>query len=431
MELLFNKDIYDFNLKEMEQLLKSYNLSTEESIRTRLSLLKSYINYCVEMEFAKFNLLGKSMSSQWIKSLVPPHKPYLLDSEFEEIIEKCINPQDSIILQLLFEGVGGDRFSELLNLKMEDVNIDKNMLKLNDNGEIRHLVVSEKCIELILKANDQKQYFLKNGTSEAKTTVFPLIESEYVIKKIKKGRHKEDINPNSGRFLISRRIESLADIFGFPEKKPNYIVDSGKVALAKSIYLKDGLFNEKKALTEIIFRFNLKQQTQSNGTKSFPTRLKRFTNEQLMSDLYNLNFEFKPFKLLDSSLKDKENVNQAVKRVRQGEFRDRICFNYLEKCAITNESIKEVLESAHIQGYINEKSHHPQNGILLRVDFHKLFDAGLIIISDNYELLISYKVESDYYRSFDKQKIRLPINKDYHPSLDALKDHRENFKENF
>ena len=335
-----------------------------------------------------------------------------------EIVKKCINPQDAVVLQLLFEGVCGNRFSELLNLKMEDVNVDGNILKLNDEGEIRYLVVSSQCIELIIKANNQKKYFVTNGNSEAKSTDFLLIESEYIIKKIKKGKHKKDVKQESKRFIISRRIESLSDIFGFP-KEPKYIINSGKVALAKNIYLKDGFFNEKEALNQISFRFNLK------------TKNKNFTNPELISTLYNLNFDFKPFKLVDESLKDKENVIETVKRIRQEEFSDRIYLNYLEKCAVTNESIKSLLESAHIQRYINADSHHSQNGILLRVDFHKLFDAGLITINYNYELLVSNKVESDYYRSFDKKKISLPVNKDCYPSLNALKNHMEEFKENF
>ena len=45
---------------------------------------------------------------------------------------------------------------------------------------------------------------------------------------------------------------------------------------------------------------------------------------------------------------------------------------------VTSESTLEVLEACHIQDYKNDKSNHHQNGLLLRVDLHKLYDNGLL-----------------------------------------------------
>src|SRR5258708_30247438 len=43
-----------------------------------------------------------------------------------------------------------------------------------------------------------------------------------------------------------------------------------------------------------------------------------------------------------------------------------------------SEAVVELLEAAHIQPYVDERSNHPQNGLCLRVDLHRLFDEGQV-----------------------------------------------------
>ena len=49
----------------------------------------------------------------------------------------------------------------------------------------------------------------------------------------------------------------------------------------------------------------------------------------------------------------------------------------------------ELLEAAHIQPYIDERSNHPQNGLCLRVDLHRLFDEGLISVTSRNTVAVS------------------------------------------
>lgn len=77
------------------------------------------------------------------------------------------------------------------------------------------------------------------------------------------------------------------------------------------------------------------------------------------------------------------------------------------------------MQAAHIQNHISQASNHIQNGILLRIDFHALFDAGLITIDDQYIIKISKHLTSSYYQSFDGATIMLPV-KNKRPSIEAL-----------
>lgn len=59
---------------------------------------------------------------------------------------------------------------------------------------------------------------------------------------------------------------------------------------------------------------------------------------------------------------------------------------YNHSCCICGEKIVEVLEAAHILEYRSKKSNHVQNGLLLRRDFHRLFDLGLITVIEDYSV---------------------------------------------
>ena len=101
----------------------------------------------------------------------------------------------------------------------------------------------------------------------------------------------------------------------------------------------------------------------------------------------------KSFELVDSNKSKRKQLTQK-ERKGQAAFRRDILNIYDNSCAITEVKQKEVLEAAHIQGYVNEESNNVQNGICLRVDIHKLFDNGLISINSEYKVVVSSKLKS-------------------------------------
>jgi predicted restriction endonuclease len=55
-------------------------------------------------------------------------------------------------------------------------------------------------------------------------------------------------------------------------------------------------------------------------------------------------------------------------------FRSKLLKIYNEKCAISATNLPPVLEAAHIVPYQGVETNNITNGILLRSDFHILFD---------------------------------------------------------
>ncbi|MGA6840594.1 HNH endonuclease [Priestia megaterium] len=129
-----------------------------------------------------------------------------------------------------------------------------------------------------------------------------------------------------------------------------------------------------------------------------------------------------PFQLVDSKAGSKKKVT-VKERKGQSSFRKNVLLAYNNTCAVSGEDCSEILEAAHIQPYVNEESNHIQNGICLRSDLHKLFDAGLLSIDANNKVVLSEHLFSNYYRSFNGKNIALPLNPKERPSKEAFNFH--------
>lgn len=133
------------------------------------------------------------------------------------------------------------------------------------------------------------------------------------------------------------------------------------------------------------------------------------------------------FSLVDG-VPDEAEMQKRKPRKGQSAFHTAVSKAYHSKCCITGETIPELLQAAHIQDYINRDSHHIQNGLLLRIDIHKLFDSGLLYIDQNYHVHVSPLVESEEYKILDDHPISLPNNPSEYPSKAALLFKEKSFR---
>lgn len=119
-------------------------------------------------------------------------------------------------------------------------------------------------------------------------------------------------------------------------------------------------------------------------------------------------------------------------RLGQAAFRTLVLDAYGRKCALTGESTAPVLEAAHIRPYADDGRHVTSNGLLLRSDFHKLFDLGLLTVEPDYRVRISSRIRDQYfngkaYYRLDKQPLAaIPAFACDQPDRDALRWHNDN-----
>ena len=116
-------------------------------------------------------------------------------------------------------------------------------------------------------------------------------------------------------------------------------------------------------------------------------------------------------------------------REGQGSFRVRVLDAYDRRCAITGERTLPVLDAAHIQPYLGPASNHIQNGLSLRTDIHRLYDAGYVTVTPDYRFDVSARLKQDfdngevYYRLAGQPLVVLPVQPLKRPSQEALEWH--------
>src|SRR5690606_23969667 len=130
----------------------------------------------------------------------------------------------------------------------------------------RTLKVSEQCLKLIRQASEEIQYYKNNGqiSEGTRREWTELVDNEYVLRssitRIKKmGR--------ADKFLIYRRLDTIKKTLGFPYLTSKNISNSGKLKMARDLYLKEGALGREQ-LIKIAERFNVSKVI-INGYESY------------------------------------------------------------------------------------------------------------------------------------------------------------------
>ncbi len=119
-------------------------------------------------------------------------------------------------------------------------------------------------------------------------------------------------------------------------------------------------------------------------------------------------------------------------RIGQGAFRVSITDAYNRRCSITGEKTLPVLESAHIKSYSQSGPHTTSNGILLRSDIHKLFDAGYLTITTDLKVEVSKRIKEEfsngreYYQYHGKDLVTMPLKEFERPNREYIEWHNSN-----
>ena len=189
----------------------------------------------------------------------------------------------------------------------------------------------------------------------------------------------------------------------YPVKGPNSIIGC--------IVLKDPVFFDDDALVD----------PASEGF-SIPNEVVKF---KYFSDISPVSaVSPNPFSLVASTPTDYSRQRRKDRK-GQSEFRRLLLQAYNHRCAITGEPQEKVLEATHIEPYVNKDSNHVQNGILMRVDMHRLFDAGLLAIDSSFRLLVSSRLRGSKYVGLGGQKLLIPKRVSDRPSTLAITWHRD------
>ena len=243
-EEILSKDVKDFNSKEFESLLYSLEANSKSSIDSQVSTLKKYIRFC-----KKNNLISQGISMiefdenfsgqnllKYIK-VMAIEKKYPNREELFDVAENCDNPQDGVILGLIFEGVSTwHNLIELTELRTRDVVKDEFGCRINissrKDGYNRQFEITEQLYSLVQEAANQTLYqFRIKNESTAKVVAMDLTESDYVVRSIVRRSSASSDKPDPQ--LIRSRVIRLKEDFNNQFLTPTNILYAGMIEYAK------------------------------------------------------------------------------------------------------------------------------------------------------------------------------------------------------
>lgn len=160
-------NILNINYEVVKSYLK-YLYDTKiskNSISRKLSSIRGLYNYLLKENLVEENYFNKINNPKKDKYL----PKFLRDSELDKIFEICkfdtpINQRDSLIIELLY--ATGVRVSELVNIKINDIDFSERVIKVLGKGSKERIVIynnhTKKALDIYL--NDGYHIFNKKNS---------------------------------------------------------------------------------------------------------------------------------------------------------------------------------------------------------------------------------------------------------------------------
>lgn len=224
-EKKLSKDVCNFTGYEIENMYKTINYATYESLSSLNSNLKRYTGWCQSEglvidglnhyeEFDREQLLGYINKALFNKRIVTRDELLIR-------IKSLPNYSDAFIVLAIFEGIKGRELSELDGINIEQ--IKGNEIKLNSGRTIN---ISDELIELAHKSSEEDEYSTITST-ETKTVKRVGLPGQII---------KELPRTSDGNFYnrMIHRIKRIFDYLDMSYMKITQLQDSGKIEMIKS-----------------------------------------------------------------------------------------------------------------------------------------------------------------------------------------------------
>lgn len=285
-----DKDLCQFTFEEMESVLYGFEANNRNTIESYARIISSYLKWAIGKNYIKKNVLAVLKPDDFQRYLTNK-EIYFKNTQLQRYEDLCENYQDAVIIRMLFEGVGGKQFSEIRNLKKEDVDFERSTLRListlkaDTNGvpikyTERNLRVSDRLMSLIRGAIDQKTYMKKNGelNQTDNNNIRPytdLVDNDYVVRpSITKTEHW--LHPVD-KYVIYRRIAIISESLDIENLTAKFIQRSGMIYQAHLLMEDNEVsLDDLKIVSEI---FNVKSYhnlkgflTTENVLKTYPQK---------------------------------------------------------------------------------------------------------------------------------------------------------------
>ncbi|MCM3387235.1 hypothetical protein M3649_03700 [Ureibacillus chungkukjangi] len=224
-----NKDLFEMTANELDIVFHTASRRTENSVRGFISNIMTYIKWATDKGYRSTNLpvyTADSISSKASEYVCKTAATYYTQEELMEYYKKITNRGDVLILQCIFEGIRGRGYSEIFNLKADDLSKKDgkfyvNLYDTEKGTEREDFEISEFLYELMLEVEGLTSvYTITNRKVE-------LVPSQYILKKTSKGNRGRLLGEKLTTSYLNNKNIQYKEVFNSDDFKYKDIERSG------------------------------------------------------------------------------------------------------------------------------------------------------------------------------------------------------------
>ena len=231
------KDIYDFNLPEITDMMTYFSRTMPSTVNSEISIIKNYIQWAINEKLTDSVInvveqyLNKSVKNELVSKVAQEFKFLRNKDDLMNLVNACKNAQDAVVFVLAFYGF---RAEDMINLSIDHIhgnNIDLEYDifredKNEETGEItkvktghvsRKFFIEDKFMEVVFEAYNQTIYIKNNGIEvpNIMTMEIALDSTRHILKGIV---NKGKTNSVLTKQVLNNRIKKIVNTFGQIDK---------------------------------------------------------------------------------------------------------------------------------------------------------------------------------------------------------------------
>lgn len=213
LEKCINKDrentreLYELTENEVwGYIIEAFNEKSNRTKRSYMTVVRKYFEWIELNNIYEFKYDYSTLITKVTKELLDNHiysifsRKEIYDIAYSFYEE---NPMYGIIILLLFEGVRGEKYKDIMNIKKTDLKGSK----LTINNE-KHIEVPEEFIKIYKKASTAKS-MIRKGKGNKKVEI-ALYDNEYLIR----NRRDSDYADRNNSYVIYSLFTNLRNMYG-------------------------------------------------------------------------------------------------------------------------------------------------------------------------------------------------------------------------
>ncbi|MCA1027002.1 site-specific integrase [Cytobacillus kochii] len=238
IEEALGKDLYNFNSVEIGKVIQNARPVSGSVAFTYQRFISKYISWAISPMAIRDNNINplKGLTKEWSSQFVDHTKKiHWSKDELYEFLELLPNAQDQAMLALMFEGVIGDKLSEIINLHYKDIDWNNNKININSTDDSKRTIEVEnrtmRFIENAYKEITHRYYDEKTGDYKESE----LVPTDFIFKNANTKRNlnvKRPINKST----IYLRLKRLKDEFELEYLTANSLKESGMIHMITKIF---------------------------------------------------------------------------------------------------------------------------------------------------------------------------------------------------